>query len=238
MPTSLAGQETLGAPQGRGRVLGTCPTELGWGLSPGVPPAPRLPVLPWLHCPCPATSSDPRPGPPALGPPQPASPMLPLPGSSHSHTPAPSQAFPELPLPAPQPPPGGAPGAPFHKHRLGGAAGLGVSVPAGLREGRPLPAPEAWPPAGGGWRGCGQRAEAAGLLGGGGDACQEALGLGSSWEEWAWVLALGRELGVPPKLAQPKNLSPHVSFPCKQLKCCCLLRPREVSGPHDTHFGL
>lgn len=62
--------------------------------------------------------------------------------------------------------------------------------------------------------------------------------LQSFWGVGAGVLTLGRELGVPHKLAQPKNLSPHVSFPCEQLKCCCLLRPREVSGPHDTHFGL
>lgn len=69
-----------------------------------------------------------------------------------------------------------------------------------------------------------------------GDARPEALGLGSSWEEWAGCLILGGELGVPPE-TQPLRLRPQVSFPQEWLKFCCLLRPREVSGHHDTHFG-
>lgn len=40
-------------PTGPRSVLGTRLTELSWGLSPGIP-APHLPVLLWVHCPCPA----------------------------------------------------------------------------------------------------------------------------------------------------------------------------------------
>lgn len=191
MSASLSGQETLGAPQGQRSVLGTRLTELSWGLSPGAPPAPHLPVLLWVHCPCPAAPLVPRPGPPALGPPHPASPTLPLPGSGRGHTPGSlsglSRAAQSL-LPAPNLHPGGAPGARFHRHRLGGAAGLRVSVLARPQEGPPPPAPEAWPCAGGG---CGVWSE--------GGGCRAAEGLGQGSSHW------GGNWGSPINWLSPKT---------------------------------
>lgn len=59
---------------------------------------------------------------------------------------------------------------------------------------------------------------------------------GTAWEGWTGLFILGRELGDPHKPAQPTKLRPQRVSPLV-LKFCCLLRPREVSGHHDTHFG-
>ena len=126
-------QETLGAPQGQGSVLGTRPIELSWGPRSAPCPPPSWPSDP----PAPARASSTRASPPSLS----QAAAAPQPPSGFSRA---AQSL----LPAPNLHPVGAPGDPFHRHRLGPAAWPGVSAPARPREGPPRPAPEAWPSAG------------------------------------------------------------------------------------------
>lgn len=237
-PCPLQARRLWEPPRAEGASSGPARQSLAGG--PGVPPAPHLPVrsgytvLAQQHPRPPARAFRTRASPPSLS--HAASPRLrrrphpsPLSGLSRA-----AQSL----LPAPNLHPAGAPGAPFHRHRLGGAAWPGVSVPARPREGPPRPAPEAWPCAGegGGDVVRGQRLQ--GCWGAGEMLVRKPRVWGAAGRSRQGFSHWGGSWGVPPNRLSPKNLSPHVSLSCKQLKCCCLLRPREVSGPHDTHFGL
>lgn len=205
-----------------------------------MPPAPRLPVLLWLHRPGPATPPAPHPGLQHSG--LPTQPLL----RCLSQAPAaaapqpPLRPFQSCPVPpsCPQPPPFWCPWSPLPQAQTGWSRVARGLSPGSASGGPPRPAPEAWPRAGegGGDVVRGQRLQ--GSWGAGEMLVRKPRVWGAAGRSRQGSSHWGGSWGVPPNRLSPKKLSPHVSLSCEQLKCCCLLRPREVSGPHDTHFGL
>ena len=204
-----------------------------------MPPARRLPVLLWLHCPGPATPG-PRPGPPHSG-----LPTQPLPGCLSQAAAAaapqpPLRLFQSCPGPpsCPQPPPRWCPWSPLPQAQTGSSRVARGLSPGSASGGASTTSPRGLAQRRGGWGNVvrGQRLQ--GCRGAGEMLVRKPWFWGAAGRSRQGSSHWGGSWGVPPNPLSPKKLSPHVSLSCKQLKCCCLLRPREVSGPHDTHSGL